>query len=50
LVLQAGDRLALLGDGDSERDPPAIVCSFAMAFDHVMRAIRCPSTMGSSPA
>jgi pyruvate kinase len=34
LVLQAGDRLALLRDGEAERDPPAIGCSLEMAFDH----------------
>jgi pyruvate kinase len=35
LVLQAGDRLTLLRDGGAERDPPALGCSLAIAFDQV---------------
>jgi len=35
MVLQAGDRLTLIRDGDAEREPPAIRCSLAVAFDLV---------------
>lgn len=35
LVLQAGDRLTLLRDGRPQRDPPAVGCSLAVAFDLV---------------
>jgi len=35
LVLRAGDRLTLLRNGSAEREPPAIGCSLAIAFDLV---------------